>query len=106
MHPTKKTSEGDPRREGGESVSNETIKVDKGITLTSGSGYGRTFTKYPWAQMEIGDSFLVLPKEGEELRYLAQKVSAMASTRGSRHHEKYTTRYRAEENGVRVWRIG
>lgn len=83
------------------------ITIDKNVPLTGGTGYGRSTLKYPWDTMEVGDSFLVIPKEGEELRYLAQKMSAMSSTRSrmSKTGRAYTTRYRKEENGVRVWRV-
>lgn len=50
-------------------------------------------SKYPWQQMEIGDSFFT---ESNAIR-------ALISTR----HKVYPARYKYanEGNGVRVWRI-
>lgn len=51
--------------------------------------------KYPWADLEIGQSFFV---EGAALR----SMSSTASHAGRRNGKKFIAR--AAEGGVRVWR--
>ena len=74
--------------------------IEKGIPVppprhgTSQSNAART--KYPWADMDIGDSFLVRDKS----------QNAMATT-ASYHAKKLGRNFRAAnvEGGVRVWRV-
>ncbi len=72
------------------------IQVDKNVELPALDGR----TKYPWAEMEVGDSFLVT---GVEQR----SISTTAGTRSARYGEKYVTRSVVEngEKGGRVWRV-
>ena len=53
-------------------------------------------SKYPWIEMNIGDSFFVPGRKIES--FSGQVVSA-----SKRFGTKYTCR--TEDNGVRVWRI-
>lgn len=54
-------------------------------------------SKYPFADMEIGDSFLVP----------GIKASTMSNTAGrfAKTHEGYKFSVRAEGDGARVWRV-
>lgn len=65
------------------------FKIEKGVPIPGGRH------KYPFAQMEIGDSFEVT---GEDMR----KIYSAASNSGGRHGRSYRTR--VTENGIRVWR--
>lgn len=69
-------------------------EVEKGVPLTKAA----TTTKYPWAEMEPGDSFFV--EGGGDRRSV---VSSVASARGRRTGEKYTIR--KVDGGFRVWRV-
>lgn len=70
--------------------------IEKGIPVTDGRSLRKGCCKYPWADMEVGDSFLVT--------HVNQK--AMATTAGY-HSRKTGRKFKASkvENGVRVWRI-
>lgn len=56
-------------------------------------------TKYPWADMEIGDSFFVpdVPKTFNIYKCVVQF--------NERHKKSIVVKQRRESNGVRVWRI-
>lgn len=68
-----------------------TIKVEKGIPIPPKS----SASKYPYAQLEIGDSFFVKGK-------IANKFAASAYTQSKKLGIKTTVRN--EKDGVRVWR--
>lgn len=57
-------------------------------------------SKYPWAQMEVGDSFFV---PGAPPKGVAKQLKSAASQQATRHGRRYATRL--VEGGVRVWRI-
>tara|TARA_Y100000310_G_scaffold159156_1_gene158696 strand:- start:509 stop:736 length:228 start_codon:yes stop_codon:yes gene_type:complete len=67
--------------------------IDKDIQIPMGAG-SQGSRKYPWAEMEIGDSIFVTGVKG---------VKATALSYGNRHGIRFSTR--REKNGVRVWRI-
>jgi hypothetical protein len=64
------------------------------VVPASVTGIGRR-EKYPWSQMEVGDSFFVA---NGELR----KVAGAACHAGRRANKKFVVR--AVEGGVRAWR--
>lgn len=69
------------------------VPIDKGVPIPpDGECFRRRYT-YPWADLQIGDSFL-MPD--------ASSGSAQAYTRGLRDGRTYTTRL--VEGGLRVWR--
>lgn len=75
--------------------------VDSNIPIPlKGKPPGGHMTKFPWASMQVGDSFFVP----------ARSHSSMAGTiasRESRAPHKYTSRLWTENSlaGIRVWRI-
>ena len=71
------------------------FEIEKGIPIGIKSAGVRT-SKYPWATMEIGDSFLV-PDLGVD------SMSAAASQAGKRLGRKFTCR--TMNHGVRIWRV-
>ena len=73
---------------------NGEIKIEKGIPV---SRKGHSSARYPFATMEIGDSFFVVEKQ--------TKLSSLATGFARRNggQQKFTTRQ--VEGGVRVWRI-
>jgi len=70
------------------------IKIEKGIPITNSCGRR---PKYPWAQLQVGDSFLASgasnPMNVTNSRMLAER--------------KYGFKFaaRSTPDGVRVWRI-
>lgn len=73
-------------------------KIEKGVPMP------RPPQKYPWADMEVGDSFLAecAPGErgtvGNRLRNAAERF---IEVRGL----DWKFRYRSVEGGVRIWRV-
>lgn len=71
------------------------IKIESNIPIPGRVGIGRT-SPYPWAQLEVGESFFIPQK-------------AVASIGGSKKwfELKLLRKFarRAENGGVRVWRI-
>ena len=61
--------------------------------------------KYPWTDMEAGDSVLILADKGERLFNLKRKVGPAARYYGQVVGKKFKTLMIREENGARVWRI-
>lgn len=70
-----------------------TIKIDKGVPIPNGSG---GYSVYPWAEMEVGDSFFA-PVPG-----LSGSIAGAARKYGW----KFRTQTTVENGikGVRVWR--
>lgn len=72
------------------------IKIDKGISIPKIGG------KYPWHEMEIGDSFFVPGKD-------FHKMQSQASHTGIKLSKKFIVCRSFEGarkiKGVRVWRI-
>jgi hypothetical protein len=77
------------------------IPIDKGIPIPR-RRYGRRGPRprvYPWAEMEVGDSFLITPGgEGS----IASIKSGLGEA-GRAYGHIYTSR--VIEGGLRVWRI-
>ena len=65
------------------------ITVEKGVPVPPS---GQKKTKYPWRQMEVGDSFWC-DKSGSHLMSMAARMLPM----------KFRTQ--KENDGTRVWRI-
>ncbi len=64
------------------------MKVESGIPL---------FERYPFARMNVGDSFLIPPGKSR------QTVSISAHRYGKKHGMKFVTRKTPE--GYRCWRV-
>ena len=76
---------------------NETnFKIEKGVPIPPRRQSGGAPMKYPWKDLQIGDSFFV-PKQ------TVHPFSGQANTTGKRFNMKFTLR--AENGGVRVWRV-
>ena len=61
--------------------------------------------KYPWPEMEVGDSVLIDAEKEEKLYKLKRKVGPAARYYGEKTGKKFKTLIEHETNGVRVWRI-
>lgn len=86
------------RRRGGPAM----IRVERGIPLPppghAGKPSGRTNLRYPWGEMQRGDSFFV-PSARISRGSLEQSCSRAAKEQGRRYA------LRAVPGGWRVWRI-
>ena len=81
-------------------ANNGEIKIEKGVEIPeSKSGLVR---KYPWADMQPGDSFLV-PFNGEPAHRVRENATAAASY--AKRHFDWKLCTRTVEGGIRVWRI-
>ncbi len=75
-------------------------EIEKGIPIPN-QYRGGTKRKYPFNDMEVGDSFLVLCSK-------KRSKNVSASLKGSTRRTKdmsFITRYISTEGGVRIWRI-
>ena len=81
------------------------IEIEQGIPMPpprkSGGGGGNQ--KYPWGEMQVGDSFFVPKPPGMTLAQLQIRVNGSSSPAGKRLGMSYTVRQ--VEGGVRVWRV-
>jgi len=75
------------------------FKIDKNVPIPEGR-WGKRRKKYPFDEMEVGDSFFIHGGKQESI------TSIMRHWREKLGH-KYTTRSVVENGvkGVRVWRI-
>ena len=79
----------------------EKYKIEKGIQLPDRAfGFGQR--KYPFAEMEPGDSFFV-PCEDDKKKRTALRNSIMGSCRRKKGWGKFATRN--VKGGIRVWRV-
>lgn len=74
------------------------LKIEKDVPIPTGRSGRRPL--YPFAEMEVGDSFFIETTSTEESR----KRQMRLSDAWSRHHPKKFTSS-AVDGGVRVWRI-
>jgi hypothetical protein len=70
-----------------------TVKIEKGIPFPK---LCKPYTRYPWADMEIGDSFFV---PGVTNSTFAGQIS------GAKKRTGFNFTARKEIDGLRVWRI-
>lgn len=75
------------------------IVIEKNIPISG----RRKPTKYPWVQMQVGDSFVV-PCEPAERKKLHISVGASARNYSTKN-PGYKFSLRTELAGIRVWRI-
>ena len=73
-----------------------TIKIEKNIPIPQGSNKGNI---YPFKDMEVGDSILVIPK--------SNGLSAAAAFRSYINYNRLDWRIKTktEFDGIRIWRI-
>lgn len=71
---------------------NGEFPIERGVPIPE----ARTKTKYPWREMEIGESFLA-PKSKEN------SLSACACNAAKKLKRRFVLR--TVEGGVRVWRV-
>lgn len=79
------------------------VKIEKGVPIPKSESGNNS--KYPLKIMEVGDSFLVPYKEGKKSRDTQSRMTSIIAAYRNKHDvtKKFVTK--AEEGGVRVWRI-
>jgi hypothetical protein len=89
------------------------FKIEKGVPLPPQERGRGAISKYPFAEMEVGDSFS-LPLTGEKgtggSTYYKWDKSTRKLTNASIHHarrhgKKFTVREMKEEGVARCWRV-
>lgn len=86
------------------------VTIDKGIPIPPVKRDGRKgrygkYRRYPWAAMDVGDSFAI-PIAEDAVRAQG-RMSGVLMDRRRRYPERFTVRV-VEENGgrfIRVWRV-
>lgn len=76
--------------------------IRKGVPLPHSSGNTTKQERYPWREMDVGDSFVV-PFRGGDVAKQQASVATVAKHASKRHGHKYTTR--RLEGGIGVWRV-
>lgn len=79
-----------------------TFVIESGIPLHNRTAGVRNSCKYPFREMEIGDSFFV-PAEEITVRKLVQRMSTAVSRAARNTGCKFAVR--SDDAGVRVWRV-
>ena len=72
--------------------------IEKNVPLPP----ARACTKYPFGDMEVGDSFLVACTD-DQRRAVLTRVGVAANSHRRRHGRRYSSR--TVSGGIRVWRI-
>jgi hypothetical protein len=75
------------------------ITIDKGIPVPP---LRMRHSKYPWAEMVVGDSFFI-EAAAADLKARAANLSRGATSAGKQLGRRFTVR--KADGGVRVWRI-
>ena len=73
--------------------------IDKGIPVPNGEGK----SKYPFADMAVGDSFLVPFVAGKSHEYTDKRLRSSAAIAQRRYEAKFVVR--VVDGGVRCWRV-
>ncbi len=83
-----------------------TIEIDKNIPIPERNQVGRK-TKYPFAEMEIGDSFLSRCDTADAKKVFSVKTNMHRSASYHKQQEgaKRSYRTRIEPEGIRMWRV-
>jgi hypothetical protein len=61
--------------------------------------------RFPWPEMEVGDSVLIKTGKPETVDILKRKVKGSARYYGVKTGKKFRSLINREEDGVRVWRV-
>ena len=78
---------------------NMKIQIEKGVCIPKNV---TRKSKYPFREMEVGDSFFI--KEKEDVKKAQRKMAAVAHMFCKKNSE-YKFKTQAFETGVRVWRV-
>lgn len=77
---------------------NEEFKIEKGVALPRARG--GTVKRYPWREMEIGDSIFIPCENGETPAQVMMRLGGSLA-----YARPFVFTRRRMPDGVRVWRI-
>jgi hypothetical protein len=77
-------------------------KIETGIPIPP-KKMGKNQALYPYADLEIGQSFFAAPRPGKSIRQTAMYLSGMSAYYAKKTGRRFTSR--TVEGGVRVWRF-
>ena len=77
------------------------MKIDKGLELPDKQSGGRE-TKYPYKELEVGDSYLVKLKKYSKSKHAS--ISSAAAQWVKRNELDWKFTVRKVDEGIRVWR--
>lgn len=77
----------------------ENFKIQKGIPIPVRQGR----KKYPFREIEVGDSVLFKNYSKERMTFISNSGRAFAAKSGDCTHYKFLTR--KEGNNIRIWRV-
>ncbi len=80
------------------------ITIEKGVPLDA-RNHLHNARKYPFTEMEVGDSFVAKLADSRATTVIALQNSLLGSARSSIGPNKIATRGLPDRSGVRVWRI-
>ena len=75
--------------------------IEKGVTVPE----VHSRIKYPWPEMNVGDSVLFEAEKGEKLYNLKRKIGPSARYYGIKTGKQFKSLLDHDANGVRVWRV-
>ena len=78
------------------------IKIETGIPIPP-KKMGKNQALYPYADLEIGQSFLAAPIPGKSIRQTAMYLGGLSAYFTKKTGRRFTSR--VVEGGIRVWRF-
>jgi hypothetical protein len=75
------------------------FEIEKGVPVPALGRGGRRVLKYPFNEMEVGDSFLVSVGEDSRARVMTRLINAAG------HYKPKRFKTAGVPDGVRCWRI-
>lgn len=79
-------------------------EIEKNVPMPTDVG-GRRPTRYPFATMEPGDSFLILAAEDSFQKRKANTQNSIRAWCKSHKDQSFTLRGNLERMEIRVWRV-
>jgi len=81
------------------------VQIDKNIPVPAETEV-RGNARYPWPDMNIGDSFFQAPSDNEDQKICSKRMIAARANRRKSHGENYVIACVTENgiDGVRIWK--
>ncbi len=79
------------------------IVIEKNVPMPNGRRQPKN--DFPYAKMEVGDSFAVSVPEGAQVGQFSAKVRTQAHQWGKQNGAKFSALLVDEQTKVRVWRV-
>lgn len=79
------------------------IVIEKNVPMPNGRRQPKK--DFPYAKMEVGDSFAVPVPDGEQVGQFSAKVRTQSYQWGKQNKAKFSVLLVDEQTNVRVWRV-